>query len=192
MQPWRTHPSGLLVPWPELRPPAGTWTEYTQVAPVEPDEMDEWAQAHKSLLEHLYLVADAQAPEGLGMCGCGRPGDVWMMIRGILALTPLYENGNWQKAQELIGTDGAFYLVLYSMDNAGLLEHGGSVGGSWITPKGAWVHWALDQVVERWGEEEADEVIGIVGRPHYGSDVPPDQQGECGPDCWSVPTEDAA
>ena len=51
-----------------------------------------------------------------------------------LELAPLYENENWRKVETLLGA--ANEIVLYLLNSADLLEHGGAVGGSWSTDKG--------------------------------------------------------
>jgi hypothetical protein len=152
----------------------------------EPDEQRRWAEAHEDMLSHLNLLWYGRAPEGLDFCGCGNPEDVWRLIHSILALTPLHEDGHRQQVRELVGTDAAFHVVLYVMTSGDLLEHGGSVGGSWITPKGEWARWAIGLVADEWGWDTVDEMVSEFGLPHY-HDVPQDEAGVCGPDCWTVP-----
>jgi hypothetical protein len=81
--------------------------------------------------EHLYrLIAD-----DFSFCGCGNPDGVYELVRDILDLAPFYEDPG--KVRELIGgSDATYYAVLYFIDRSGLIEHGGSVGGSWLSEKG--------------------------------------------------------
>lgn len=69
----------------------------------------------------------------LRFCGCGNPDLVFDEVIKVLRACPLYE-GNWQPSPDLgpIGQE----LLLYVMSDADLIEHGSSVGGSWITPEG--------------------------------------------------------
>lgn len=41
-------------------------------------------------------------------------------------------------------------------------------------------------VAEEWGWGNVDEMVDEFGLPHY-NDVPKDEAGVCGPDCWKVP-----
>ena len=127
--------------------------------------------------EHLCaLFSDS---EGLHFCGCGCPDEAYELVRDILALAPFYDHP--EAVRELTG-DRAYYLVLYAIDNAGLLEHGASIGGSWLTPKGA--HYL--ELMRKFDHDDLDH----VGLPHYGDDGRGD--GECGPGCphWEASTED--
>jgi hypothetical protein len=74
-------------------------------------------------------------------CGCGSTEDAWERLRQILALHPLHKNRPAFKA--LIPDDGLQTLVLYFLAHLGLTEHGGSVGGGWLSEKGEAVLAAL-------------------------------------------------
>lgn len=67
-------------------------------------------------------------------CGCGSPEDAVTALERLLALHPLYDNRAAFEA--LIPNDGMQYLMLYTLDHFDLTEHGGSVGGGWLTEKG--------------------------------------------------------
>ena len=130
-------------------------------------------------LQHLCaLFLDS---DGLGICGCGDPETVYALVRGIMALTPLYEQAegersNSGKVRDLCGTEGAFYLILYTLDRARLLEHGSSISGSWATLKGT-------HYLELMRKFEFDDLDGAGDSPHF--------PGECGPGCrhWEASYE---
>ena len=83
--------------------------------------------------------------EDLGLCGCGCPEETYEVIRKILNIQS--SNAKWETKQkqfsELCNADmdnanysGLIQFVLYVLDNKGFLEHGSSIGGSWLTEKG--------------------------------------------------------
>ena len=76
-------------------------------------------------------------------CGCGLPETAWARLCDILALHPLYDHLG--EIDALIPDDGVRYLLLYALDHFDLTEHGGSVGGAWLTVKGAAVLEALQR-----------------------------------------------
>lgn len=92
-----------------------------------------------------------QVTSDLGFCGCGSPEEAFWLVRDLLRLCPFYENR--QAVQARLPDLGVEMLVLYTIDHAGLIEHGGSVGGSWITEKGQ----RLLDLLERWDEAAIDE-----------------------------------
>lgn len=83
----------------------------------------------------------------LGFCGCGNPEDALGVIREYLSVLKVrHDTKDWSyaKYQEgitaIIGkgpmADGLEMLVAYLCDDRKLSEHGGSVGGAWLTVKG--------------------------------------------------------
>lgn len=92
------------------------------------------------------------------MCGCGNPESVGFMVRDILALCPLYESASQAKIKLILPNDGVFYLVLGVLDRVGLIEHGGGIGGSWITPKGEMILNSLRVEMEK--EEGIEAIFG--------------------------------
>lgn len=78
----------------------------------------------------------------LGLCGCGGGTydgapiadtvDAAWLVRKALAAMPLYGS---VRADPTWLTSWA-YVLLSAMTDAGLIEHGGNIHGSWITPKG--------------------------------------------------------
>lgn len=120
--------------------------------------------------QHLYALFHGR--EKFSFCGCGCPEDAYDLIRNILQLCPLYENwesgtSNGAKVQEILGgIDGTFYLVLYAIDSLDLIEHGGSIGGSWLTQKGEYYLPLMRK--HKWDDIEE------VGFPHDGEECPAD------------------
>lgn len=76
-------------------------------------------------------------------CGCGQPEAAADILRIILALHPLHSNR--EAFELLIPNDGLQYLLLYTLSSFDLTEHGGSVGGGWLTDKGHSVLAALER-----------------------------------------------
>lgn len=67
--------------------------------------------------------------DDLRACGCGRFDDRLKLLRQLLQDCPLYEGvPKWDSAL------AEWFLCLATA--ADLIEHGGSIGGSWITEKG--------------------------------------------------------
>ena len=87
--------------------------------------MDNLALAHK--LSHDFK-------DVLKFCGCGNPSAAACLVRDILRLSPLYDHQ--EELGKLLPSKGIVYFVLYSLNEAGLFEHGGSVGGGWLTEAG--------------------------------------------------------
>lgn len=144
-----------------------------------------WCPACDDELSHLNYLFFSSGE--LGFCGCGCPDDAYALVRGILGLAPFFENGesgtsNGQKVRDLLGgSEGAFYLVLYALDRVDLLEHGTSIGRSWLTAKGA--HYLALMRKHEW------DAVASTGYPHYDPDNPDE---DCGPGCpqWEASTED--
>jgi hypothetical protein len=74
----------------------------------------------------------AQFTERLGVCGCGAPAEA--MSATLRILGGLHTRG-YPKAEEL-PAEGLRMLALYLLDDRGLLEHGSSLCGAWLTKKG--------------------------------------------------------
>lgn len=125
---------------------------------------------NEDVLNHLHKVFF----DDLGMCGCGLPGEAYNLVRDILALAPLYEENRWRLAETLTGGGGAHHIILSSLDRAGLIEHGSSLDGSWLTPKGAWCLAAMRGV-------DFDTISDDGGYPHDGQ--------ACTDACWTAPAE---
>lgn len=118
----------------------------------------------------LFHVHDLFS-EQMQLCGCGRPEAAYELVRDLLALAPFWENP--EEVQQRIGEPGAYHIVLCTMERADLIEHGGSLGGSWLTPKGEWYLKAL-QSIDDWEN---------IQYPKY--DSPDAHEGDCTSACWT-------
>lgn len=78
-------------------------------------------------------------------CGCADPASAAKALHDLLALHPLYENRD--KVPALL-PEHLESLVLYTLDHFDLTEHGGTVGGGWLTEKGQVVLEALKLEVD--------------------------------------------
>lgn len=76
-------------------------------------------------------------------CGCGSPELAAARLRDILALYPLYEHRT--ELEAMIPDAGIPELMLYTLDHFDLTEHGGTVGGAWLSDKGIDVLAALNR-----------------------------------------------
>jgi hypothetical protein len=104
--------------------------------------------------------------DGFAFCGCGSPGAAYATVRDILAACPLHRQPGLRTAMtEDDATSGFWYLTLYTIDRAGLIEHGGSIGGSWLTPKGA--HYL--PLMQRYTWDQIED----TGLPHGGDGCTP-------------------
>lgn len=116
-------------------------------------ELDDWMKGLAKL-------------KSLKFCNCGNPEEGYAALRDTLAA---YDNdeavGGWEGRCERTDKwwkergDGYAHLLLYFIDTAGLLEHGGSVGGSWLSEEGKLVlaflrQWGVDP--DGWIDEEGD------------------------------------
>jgi hypothetical protein len=94
-------------------------------------------------------VQDAVLVGFFGFCGCADPDGALQLIHDALrVLTEAPEwkanDQNWTNAYAkyknaklaIFKTDGIETFVLYVLDKKGLVEHGGSVFGSWLTNDG--------------------------------------------------------
>jgi hypothetical protein len=112
-------------------------------------------------LAHLYQIYFGD----MDLCGCNVPGQAWEVFGWILSLCPLYDGG-WRDVENRF-TPGGAHIILGVMENAGLIEHGGSIGGSWITKKGQWVLDRLNAI-----EGDVDKALDGKGYPHDGDSCP--------------------
>lgn len=72
--------------------------------------------------------------DDLRFCGCGRPEDRLDLVVEMLCACPWYE-GAWEGFSERL-TSAGFEFIADQLTAAELIEHGSSVGGSWLTEKG--------------------------------------------------------
>lgn len=122
--------------------------------------------------DHAYRLFHDDPPQGLGVCGCGNPEDALALVKDLLDLAPFFEDPN--AVRERVGEPGAYHLVLSMLDTVGLIEHGGTIGGSWLTGKGEYFRRVLSEMTL--------EQIGEGGLPHGGED--------CTDACWSKQDHD--
>jgi hypothetical protein len=64
-------------------------------------------------------------------CGCGHHKERLALVRQVLRDCPLHDDERWRAYD----TPAAEWLLCV-MSDADLIEHGGTVSGSWITDKG--------------------------------------------------------
>lgn len=77
----------------------------------------------------------------LNWCGCGSNIEAIKFLREILRC---FKREDWSESNKKLDkllhvTDnecGLYYSYLYMLDKTGYIEHGGSIGGSWLTQKG--------------------------------------------------------
>jgi hypothetical protein len=89
------------------------------------------------------------------ICGCGNPDLVWDTIRDYLKEREDWANDRIEWKPLETGKD---YLLAYLMDHFGLTEHGGSVGGAWLTIEGERTLRYLEELFELLGEGQISDV----------------------------------
>jgi hypothetical protein len=85
-----------------------------------------------------------------GMCGCGEPEEAYNFLLGILKLADRRAcNASAGRAAEWVDLEAEVaqairfdpettaHVLLHLLTERGVIEHGGSVGGSWLTDLGA-------------------------------------------------------
>lgn len=86
-------------------------------------------------------------------CGCGSPESAWQTIRDYLYNFSLVDD-DWDKRTLQIET-GEQYIVAYLLDHLGLIEHGSSIWGSWLTDSGEEALEFLNKWGANWQESES-------------------------------------
>ena len=99
----------------------------------------------------------------LHLCGCGCPEDTYEVIRRYLRIRKdnFDDELSWEAVQRRyklnlhIDTaddvqDGLLQFMMYILDKNGFTEHGGSIGGCWLTKDGE----RLLTVLDAWYEKE--------------------------------------
>jgi hypothetical protein len=88
--------------------------------------------------------------EALQWCHCGDPEAALELMRDVLQLISDKNPGSfdeiYRELEEKLGLKehrGLYWSYFYTLDAAGLLEHGGNVSGSWLTPFGEEILLAL-------------------------------------------------
>lgn len=108
----------------------------------------------------LTIQQTRVALDGL-YCGCGNPEEALKAIHRLLKLHPLYENR--AEFEEWIPDTGLEMLLLHLLDAHGLNEHGGWIGGAWLTDKGKALLAALDRYSMDEIEPEPEEPACVHG-----------------------------
>jgi len=78
----------------------------------------------------------------LHLCGCGSPEDAYNFCRDALACFDRRGTSERINAEDALKRliqerpDDAAHVLAHLFSHLDLLEHGGSVGGSWLTPNG--------------------------------------------------------
>lgn len=106
---------------------------------------------HPVARHELRVFFDAKIP----MCSCGNPEAGVALVYEVLKLHPLYEHR--AELRMLLPTTGIEMVVLGVLHEAHLNEHGGSIGGSWLTPLGESILAALQYELDAHPGEEPFE-----------------------------------
>jgi hypothetical protein len=84
-------------------------------------------------------------------CGCDSPKAACRALRDLLSLHPLYEHRD--EFEQFVPDVGLQALLLYTLDHFDLTEHGGTVGGGWLTDKGKALLAALNEhAADEWAK----------------------------------------
>lgn len=100
-------------------------------------------------------LANFFAYDLLHLCGCGIPDNTWEVIRRILRIRSKAREMEYSDILQMykdelhLDTDddlqhGSFQFILYVLDHYGLIEHGSSVGGCWLSELGKMYLMVLD------------------------------------------------
>jgi hypothetical protein len=97
---------------------------------------------------HYETEWEARHIGQLGMCGCGQPEEAYNFLRQVLSICDrrgCHDNPptkEWVMIEPEIAKliaakpDTVAHVLLHFLTDKDVLEHGGSVGGSWLTPAG--------------------------------------------------------
>ncbi len=92
---------------------------------------------------HYRTAQEAFHISVLGMCGCGLPVESFNFLKAVAACFDRRAKGEWLNAEkavtELVKADPEIvaHVLAHVLSHLDVLEHGGGVGGSWLTDKGA-------------------------------------------------------
>ena len=92
----------------------------------------------------------------LNLCGCGIPENTWEVIHHILSIRLLAREMDYSEIKKMYKDElhldadddlqhGSLQFILYILDDCGLVEHGSSVGGCWLTELGKMYLTVLDE-----------------------------------------------
>lgn len=102
------------------------------------------------------LIPDGVKKLSSMFCGCGLPESAWEIVLRLLGYfgTP-HEDRNLDEFRD------EDYLAAYVIDHCGLIEHGTSIGGSWLTDDGKEALRFLRKHGVEWGDlPGAEEFVG--------------------------------
>lgn len=137
----------------------------------------------------------------LSTCGCGDPEVVLQMHRRVLLVLkkrteetravplPLLDPAlvNWDEVhnrhvkqdEDLAAAIGAaresplWYLEMYLLDHAGLIDHGTNICGSWISPKGEELLAAFATAETKFGGNYLERIAEVSDNVVFNGDAPP-------------------
>lgn len=108
--------------------------------------------------------------DDFGFCGCGSPESAAEYLLAGLAALKARSDSDWSDAAQdecnkffpEYGRKAPEVFSLYLLDKAELIEHGGSISGSWLTEKGieflkAAKHYGTEQIFSLDDEEDVPE-----------------------------------
>ena len=122
------------------------WEEFCDIySPVKEEESERWEleEKRRDFINDFYY-------EKLNFCGCGSPWDVLYTIKKILNVISQKKDYDyedyWNKFRNSLNimidknnfsvNEGVFQIILNVLNNCDVLEHGSSIGGSWLTDYG--------------------------------------------------------
>lgn len=121
------------------------------------DVSNYWGYPEEYWVEELYSLF---THEIMNLCGCGSPELTDDIIRKLLKVRFDYKHNNMAyeercgREKEIFNIEdedilyGTVQFFLYVLDDKGMLEHGSSIGGSWITDLGEKYLYILDKHYE--------------------------------------------
>lgn len=132
--------------------PMKTWNEVKE-------SLTSLSEDEKAIIENDVVedILNRFYYEELKFCDCGNPEDIMQLIKDILNQIEhkrddekTYED-NQEEIIKIFNFNGKVNhavrdFILNYLDIVGLLEHGGSIGGSWLTEKGQVILSLMNQV----------------------------------------------
>ena len=97
---------------------------------------------------HYDELWEARSIGVLGMCGCGAPEEAFNFLREVLSICDRRGVHDDPPTREWIDAEAAIenlvkakpdivaHVLLHLLTDKDVIEHGGSVSGSWLTPSG--------------------------------------------------------
>ena len=118
-------------------------------------------RAHE--LHHFFM-------DEVNICGCGNPESAAVLLRDILRLCPLYDHR--AEFEKFLPDRGVQHFILGVLSECDVIEHGGGIGGSWLTDKGKMLLGELNAL------SETDPELGVI---FPGMEAPPKSCKKCYP-----------